>query len=348
MYQLFEPARLGPMELRNRIIRSATNEHLSMPDGQLSTTWVETLRELAEGGVGLVITGHLTVDRKQRADEGQPVLDGKTDRALLAQCAREIHRADGRIVVQLSHSGLKAPEKVNGVAPVGPADFTAQGLQSLREQFCRAAQMCQTAGFDGVQVHCAHGYLLSSFLSPKLNTRSDAYGGTLEHRFLLIREILEAIRGECGDDFALLVKIDQDVCGDLHGLLDLLEGVGVDGVEVSGLDFYNRPGEKGPFYLRQVVEAKRGIGLPISLVGGVFCREDAQCVLDAGIPFVSLSRSLICQPDFVKKMEQGEESKCLACNQCFTVYRQRPVRCVLHEEEIPLLDTLFSAGYVKE
>ena len=111
---LWQPGRLGPVELRNRTIRSATNEHLSQPDGQLTQVWAETLAELARNEVGLVITGHLCVDRTQRADEGQPVLDGQTDRALLAQAAEEVHRAGGRIAAQLSHSGKKAMEAVNG------------------------------------------------------------------------------------------------------------------------------------------------------------------------------------------------------------------------------------------
>ena len=111
---LWQPGRLGPVELRNRTIRSATNEHLSQPDGQLTQAWAETLAELARNEVGLVITGHLCVDRTQRADEGQPVLDSQTDQALLAQAAVEIHRAGGRIAAQLSHSGKKAMEAVNG------------------------------------------------------------------------------------------------------------------------------------------------------------------------------------------------------------------------------------------
>lgn len=111
---LWQPGRLGPVELRNRTIRSATNEHLSQPDGQLTQAWAETLAELARNEVGLVITGHLCVDRTQRADEGQPVLDSQTDRALLVKAAEEVHRAGGRIAAQLSHSGKKAMEAVNG------------------------------------------------------------------------------------------------------------------------------------------------------------------------------------------------------------------------------------------
>ena len=130
---LWQPGRLGPVELRNRTIRSATNEHLSQPDGQLTQAWAETLAELARNEVGLVITGHLCVDRSQRADEGQPVLDSQTDRALLAQAAEEVHRAGGRIAAQLSHSGKKAMEAVNGRPAKAPEDFSPEELDRLRE-----------------------------------------------------------------------------------------------------------------------------------------------------------------------------------------------------------------------
>ena len=119
-YHLFEPTRLGPLQLKNRTVRSATNEHVSDPEGQPTPAWVRLLTELAEHEVGLIITGHMTVDRSQRADEGQIVLDGQTDRSLLARAADGVHRAGGRLLGQISHSGLKGMERVNGHPPKGP------------------------------------------------------------------------------------------------------------------------------------------------------------------------------------------------------------------------------------
>ena len=130
---LWQPGRLGPVELRNRTIRSATNEHLSQPDGQLTQAWAETLAELARNEVGLVITGHLCVDRTQRADEGQPVLDSQTDRALLAQAAEEVHRAGGRIAAQLSERGI-AMKKVR-LCNTGRG-YVPQGTVAQLRQWC--------------------------------------------------------------------------------------------------------------------------------------------------------------------------------------------------------------------
>ena len=162
---LWRPGRIGPMELKNRVIRSATNEHLSQPDGQLTTAWMDTLVELAENEVGLVITGHMSVDRQQRSDQGQTVLDEQTDLGLLYETARRVHQAGGRIVAQLNHGGKKAPENVNGHPPKLPADFSLEKLDQIVGKYRYAAMLCRRAGFDGVQIHNAYGYLLASFLN---------------------------------------------------------------------------------------------------------------------------------------------------------------------------------------
>ena len=343
---LWQPGRLGPVELRNRTIRSATNEHLSQPDGQLTQAWAETLAELARNEVGLVITGHLCVDRTPRADEGQPVLDSQTDRALLAQAAEEVHRAGGRIAAQLSHSGKKAMEAVNGRPAKAPEDFAPEELDRLVEQFRLGGQLCREAGFDAVQIHTAHGYLLSNFLNPAENLRTDQYGGSLENRFRLVGRILQAAREACGPEMALLVKADCNGCGDLHRLLELYQEADVDGVELSGVDFAARAGEKSPFYLQEALRAMDGIQVPLSLVGGIFDLETAEAVLEQGFSFVSFSRALICQPDFIARMKRGEQTKsaCLACNGCYQIYRRRPVRCVQHEVPIPQLEKVFGGS----
>ena len=343
---LWQPGRLGPVELRNRTIRSATNEHLSQPDGQLTQAWAETLAELGRNEVGLVITGHLCVDRTQRADEGQPVLDGQTDRALLAQAAEEVHRAGGRIAAQLSHSGKKAMEAVNGRPAKAPEDFSPEELDRLAEQFRLGVQLCREAGFDAVQIHTAHGYLLSNFLNPEENLRTDQYGGRLENRFRLVGRILQAAREACGPEMALLVKADCNGCGDLHRLLELYQEAGADGVELSGVDFAARAGEKSPFYLQEALRAMDGIQIPLSLVGGIFDLETAEAVLEQGFTFVSFSRALICQPDFIARMKRGAQTKsaCLACNGCYQIYRRRPVRCVQHKDSIPQLEKVFGCS----
>lgn len=200
----------------------ATNGHLSDEKGQVTPLWADTLIELVKNEVGLVITGHFCVDKMQRADAGQPVLDEATDESLLRRACDGVHRYGGKLFFRLSHSGIKGVESVNGAPPKHPEDFTREELDRLVEQFAFAAKKCKDCGADGVQV--------------------------------------------------------------------------------SGIDFNRRAGQKTPFYL------------------------------DA----------LICEPDFAAKLKSGAQdgSKCLACNGCYTIYRKRFVRCVQHQDEIEQFKTI--------
>ena len=144
MELLWQSGNIGPMKVKNRVVRSATNEHLAEPNGDFTQVWADTLAELAKHEVGLVISGHVCVDRTQRADEGQPVIDTATDPAFLKRAAEGVHAHGGKLVMQLSHAGLKAPENVNGRPVKGPADFTAEELDALVEAFVFAAKTCKT------------------------------------------------------------------------------------------------------------------------------------------------------------------------------------------------------------
>ena len=229
----------------------------------MTPLWADTLIELVKNEVGLVITGHFCVDKMQRADAGWPVLDETTDESLLRRACDGVHRYGGKLFFQLSHSGIKGVGSVNGAPPKHPEDFTLEELDRLVEQFAFAAKKCKDCGADGVQVHNAHGYLLSNFLNPEENLRTDEYGGSLENRFRLIERILRAVREACGADFPMIVKADSNGCGDLPALLRLYERCGVDGVEVSGIDFNRRARQKTPFYLDALKAAREGISIPL-------------------------------------------------------------------------------------
>ena len=350
MEKLWMPGRIGPMTVKNRTVRSATNEHLATRSGELPPAWREIYTELAEGGVGLIITGQFCVDAAQRADEGQPLLAEGMDARMLARSGEimgrtceDVHRYGAKLVVQLSHTGAKAPERLNGCPGKGPADFDWQEMENLVKAFTFAAKTCQDWGADGVQIHLAHGYLLSDFLNPEVNTRTDEYGGSLENRFRMSGEIIRAVREVCGREFAILVKVDCTICGDLHGLLALCRDSGVDCAEISSIDLVARKREEEPIYLSAAVAARTGIDLPICLVGGVNSLDGMRRVMDAGIEFVSLSRPLIREPDLIGRMERGEveQGTCIGCSGCFKVYRQRPVRCVFHKKPIPQLEQVF-------
>lgn len=350
MEKLWTPGRIGPMETKNRTIRSATNEHLATRQGELTPAWRNETVKLALGGVGTIITGQFAMDATQRADEGQPMLVEGMDPGMFARSCdilrstcEQVHEQGAKLVVQLSHTGPKALEAVNGRPPKFAADFSREELAALVKAFAFGAQVCKDCGADGVQIHMAHGYFLSSVLSPELNARTDEYGGSLENRFRLCGEIIRAVGAVCAGQMALMVKVDSNCCGDLAALLKLCQDEGVDCAEVSGLDFAAHKWEGEPFYLREVVRAGQGLDMPIALVGGVKSLEDARAVMDAGIDFVSFSRALLCESDLINKMQSGAQTRgrCLSCNNCFKIFRQRPRRCVLHTEDIPHLETVF-------
>lgn len=345
MYALFEQARMGPMTLRNRTVRSATNEHLSDLTGEFTEAWAAAEEELARGGVGLIITGHVTVDRGRRSDAGQPALDDKTDLSLLKRAVQAVHDQGARIVMQLSHPGLKQRDEASAKPRQGPGDFSPEELDELAARYVHAAKLARQAGFDGVQIHNAHGYLLATFMDPATNPRTDAYGGPMENRFRLTGRIIRAVREACGGDFAILAKADCNSTDDFPALARLYQDAGADALEISGKEVAAHTGERKAFYLDYALAARERTRLPLILVGGIFSRSEAERVLRAGVPFVSFCRALICQPDFISRMEHGEEeSGCLACNNCYRVYRSRPVRCVLHTEPIPRLAENFGTG----
>ena len=343
MDRLWQPGRIGPMELKNRAVRSATNEHLATPKGYLTQRWADTEIELAKHEVGLIISGHFTVDGTQRADEGQPVLDQRAQPEILRYAADGVHQYGGRLVIQISHPGPKVIPGVNQLPARMPDDLSLEEMDTLTQRFVFAAKKAKDCGIDGVQLHLAHGYLLSSFLNPEVNHRQDEYGGSLENRFRLAGRILREMREACGKEFAILVKVDRDASGDLSGLLRLCQQAGVDGAEISGLDVGARPGQKTPFYLEDLRQVRADVTMPLILVGGIFSLETAETVLESGADFAAFSRSLIYQPDFIARMRSGlqTESKCAACGNCYKVYRQRPMRCVFHKEEIPELEAVF-------
>lgn len=333
--ELWEPAYIGNMRMRNRTVRSATNEHLASCDGQITEALAACYEELAAHEVGLIITGHYAVDALARVDAGQPVLDDNTDRELLKQAVERVHAKGGRLVIQLSHGGLKAPEQLNGRPPRGPMEMEEEERGRLFERYRRAACLAREAGFDGVQVHMAHGYLLSSFLNPQENLRTDTYGGSVENRFRFPGEVLSVVRGEWGKDAPILVKMNCNGVEDLHQVLKLCHQKGASAAEISGLDFASRKVDGGAFYLNEALAAKEDTCIPLILVGGIISEEVARKVLNQGIPFVSFSRSLICEPDFIERMKkEGQKSRCLHCNRCFQVYRESFRRCVLHQGEI--------------
>jgi 2,4-dienoyl-CoA reductase-like NADH-dependent reductase (Old Yellow Enzyme family) len=282
----------------------------------------------------------------------------------LQQMTTAVHRAGGRIVLQLAHAGCQAAVKLTGQDAIGPSPLKdAQGLKGRSmseaeitatiEAFGDAAHRAYQAGFDGVQIHAAHGYLISQFLSPYFNHRQDHYGGSPENRQRLVREVLARIRQAVGPNYPVLIKLNSedflDGGLDLDAMLavaDSLERAGIDAIELSGGTALSgnfmpvRRGridtaEKEVFYRTAAGRFKVTIGVPLILVGGIRSFEVAEAVIADGMAdYIALSRPLICEPELVQRWQNGDlrRSACRSDNLCFTpVGKGKGVYCVTAE-----------------
>ncbi|MBU2498595.1 MAG: NADH:flavin oxidoreductase [Proteobacteria bacterium] len=365
MNELFESTEINGMALANRFVRSATWEGMATEEGECTPELCDLMARLAKGGVGLIITGHAYVRRDGPAAPWQ--LGVYDDRLIegLRDMTRAVHDQGGRIVLQMTHAGLFANPKLSGETPVAVSqvdgfvrsprkEMDAKDVKKIVEGFGHGARRAREAGFDGVQIHAAHGYLLSQFLSPVFNKRSDGYGGSVENRARALVEVLGRIKVESGHDFPALVKMN---CEDfLDGGLSLndslkvgamLQAEGIDAIELSGGTFFSgklapsRVGIKSEdkeAYFREAAEAfKKVLEVPLILVGGVRSFHVAEQLVKEGVTdYISMSRPLIREPGLVKRWASGDLRKaaCLSDNQCFEpATAGEGIYCVVEKKE---------------
>lgn len=214
------PARLGPVTLRNRVIKAATSEGRS-PDGLVTDDLIDFHLSFAEGGVGMTTVAYCCVSPEGASAPGQIVM---SQAALpgLRRLADAVHGAGAAISAQLGHAGVVAPKKLTGVTAVAPSRFvnptsfaycraiTLAEIATVIDQFAAATQVAIDAGFDAVELHFGHLYLPSSFLSPLINRRKDRYGGNIDNRSRLVREIAQRVREVVGSQIAVIAKLDMD------------------------------------------------------------------------------------------------------------------------------------------
>jgi 2,4-dienoyl-CoA reductase-like NADH-dependent reductase (Old Yellow Enzyme family) len=254
MSVLFTPGRVRAVEVRNRFVHSGTYEAMASPAGEVTDALLARYRKLSRGGVGLVIPGHMFVDARGR---GQARQIGIHDDALipgLRTLADVVHEGGAKVAFQLAHAGLQTTAALTGARPLAPsgkrrdpvtfakpAPMTAADIGGAVRAFGAAARRAAEAGADGVQIHAAHGYLVSEFLSPFFNDRVDAWGGSDENRFRFLDAIVRAVREALPPDRAVLVKLNADDHVPGAGVTPAsaaataarLVALGVDGVELS-------------------------------------------------------------------------------------------------------------------
>jgi len=365
MSKVFEPGSINKMMLSNRFVRSATWEGMATEDGAVTPKLIETMAALARGGVGMIVTSHAYVRKEGQAAPWQigvhkdELIDG------LKEMVAAVHENHGKIVMQLAHAGTFGVQRITGITAWAVSYFeglgkrprhemTVDDIEAATASFADAARRARRAGFDGVQIHAAHGYLLSQFLSPFFNRRRDDYGGSIRNRARFPLEVLRAIRDAVGADFPILAKLN---CGDfVEGGLDtgdavqaghLLAEAGLDALEISGgLVTGGRMGpsrmvksqEQEAYFEDEARAFRKALSIPLILVGGIKSFETAERLLNEGTAdFISMSRPLIREPDLVARWKSGDRGKalCRSDNACFKPGMEgKGVYCVTAEKEM--------------
>ena len=343
MSKSLETVMLKNISFKNSIVRSATFSRIGNQDGSISDSEMIMYKELARNNIGLIITGHCYVSSTGRMSYNQTSISDDSYIPRLKELVTMVKQFDCKIVAQISHAGAQtsvvdepiAPSNIEMIQGHHARKLSLLEIEQIKQDFIHAAFRAKESGFDGVQVHVAHNYLLCQFVTPAFNHRTDSYGGSQKGRFRIVKEIIEGIKEKCGREYPVFVKINSNVesdevqyFNDLVAMLKEFKILGVEAVEVSGYNFFRKGINEHNYYLDTVRALREQVDIPVIVVGGVRNFNDMDEMLNAGINMISLSRPLICEPDLITKLMEGQkESKCLSCNKCFSVQDKR---CVLH------------------
>lgn len=372
---LFETAKIKNIELRNRFVMSAAADHLSTEEGHVTNLQIARFNQLAEGGVGLIISGAILAHSSGKTYAGSPTLADDDAIAGYKKLVSEVHKRGAKIAAQLCHSGISTSRYQNtlgreGIAPslIPENDYyfntqnsmflpgkyhaaTDEEIRAIIRAFGDAALRAKEAGFDAVQLHGAHSSLLSQFLSPHTNRRMDSWGGSVENRIHIHREMYRDIRTKVGEDYPVMIKLGVEDCG--PGGLKFNEGkiaarylseLGFDALEISqglmGKLWEETPMrtkinsiEKEAYFRNWCREITGAIDTPTMLVGGLRTFElMEEIVRNHEADFISLCRPLIREPGLINDWKRGDTHRatCVSCNKCgLALGEGKPLDCYL-------------------
>ncbi len=319
----FEPLTFANgSRMKNRLSLAPLTNCQSHEDGRLSDDEYRWLTLRAAGGFGLTMTCASHVQAVGQGFPGQLGCYADDHLEGLTRLAAGIKAHDSLALVQLHHAGMRSPADLIGTQPLCPSDHEETGARALTpeevegviEDFVAAAGRAEQAGFDGVELHGAHGYLLCQFLSPVINRRTDAYGGSAENRARIVHEIIRGIRERCRPDFLLGIRLSPerfDVrLAEIRALASRLMQAGeVDFIDLSLWDVFKEPEEpehQGRTLLSWFTELDRG-AVRLGAAGKITRPEDVRRCLDAGTDFVIIGRAAILQHDFPERMRADRD-----------------------------------------
>ena len=320
------------LALKNRVVKAAMEENLAEANQTPSQVLKNVYREWAKGGCGLIITGNVMVDHLAMTGPGGLALEQQTDITAFAELARLAQQNDCKIVMQINHPGRQVFKNMGGKAfsasdialDVGkhshlfaqPKAMTQSDISDVITRFTQTALQAEKAGFNGVQIHAAHGYLLAQFLSPLTNKRDDKWGGSLENRARLLLEITKSVKAHCSESFSVSIKLNSADFqrggfepSDAQAVVNMLSTLKVDFVELSG-GSYEAPAMQGQtgdertlareaYFLEFAKAISEQSTIPIMTTGGISRLDVANKVISSGVALVGMATALAYQPNLV-------------------------------------------------
>lgn len=352
---LFTSAKISSLKIDNRFVRSATYDGGADKGGFVSDWQIDLYSALAKGQVGLIVIGVVNVNSAGKISPTQNALSDDKFIPGLQRLADTVHAKNSKLAVQLFHAGREAFRRMEllGMRAIAPSEIKSgedpyfegncremkeEEIWATVEAFGQAARRAKEAGCDAVQIHGAHAYLLSQFLSPQSNKRKDNWGGSLENRLRLHGEIYRTVRAEVGPDYPVMIKLGVE--DGFPGGLKFQEGleaavqlaeIGYDCLEVSqglrGRDYGQTEvrdkivkKEREAYFREWTREVKKRVRVPVMMVGGLRSLDlMEEIVAGDEADFISLSRPLIREPDLVAswQADQSHRSTCISCNKCW-------------------------------
>ncbi len=360
--KLLEPIAIGPMTVRNRVMMPAMGTRFPAAGHWVTDQSVRYYARRAEGGVGLIVTEGTCVDEPLGLSGGphQLCIDGDQFIPGLSRVAEAVHFHGAKIAVQLHHAGPNA--HFEGASPVAPSpipmlnrpqeiprELSREEIKGIVKKFALGAKRAKQAGFDAVELLCAHGYLLNRFLSPHANKRKDEYGGSCENRVRILQEIVESIGAEAGRNFPVLCKVPGHDYVD-GGILPeesvaickILEESGVSALIITGGSSEAKFAHNAPMGFPQAWQVhlaekiKKNVKIPVVAMGKIKHPEVAEKILvEEKADMVAMARTLLADPDFVVKTQRNEVDSiipCISCNYCFEriVDGGKPLGCAVN------------------
>ncbi len=359
---VFSPIRVGKMEIANRLVVAPMVTQYCNSDGTASDRWIAYHEAKAKGGWGLIITEDFAVDPLGRGFSCVPGLWDDAQIESHAELTRAVHRHDAKIMAQIYHAGRQTSWHVAGAQCVAPSpiacpaiqemplELSVPDIQRIVERFGDCALRAKKAGFDGVEIHGAHGYLLSSFMSLHSNKRTDMYGGCLMNRLRLPIEVIQNVRAKVGKDFAVGFRINGDelVVGgrtieDTKAIAAILEENGVDVLHVT-LGSYATPRFVGPaacphgWIADYAAEVKKVVNIPVITVNRINDALLAETIISSGkADIVAMGRGSLADPALPAKAAAGAFSDITYCVGCMQgcageLFKGNPIRCLVNPE----------------